>query len=139
MNRIDRRPCMVYPEDTWKEQWDLWVSLILIFTCSVTPYRLAFSQDDNDPLTWEIINGIVDLCFFADMILIFNTAYYDDDFKMIQHRGVIAITYMKGWFLIDLMAIFPIGYIQKLMPQEHSEEHTGPGQHYEGDADDAQG
>ena len=35
---------------------------------------------------------------------------------MIQHRGVIAITYMRGWFVIDLLAIFPIAYIQKLMP-----------------------
>ena len=81
MNRIDRKACMVYPEDTWKEQWDLWVSMILIFTCSITPYRLAFTTED--PIGWEITNGLVDLCFFFDMILIFNTAYYDDDFKMV--------------------------------------------------------
>ena len=47
MNRIDRRPCMIYPEDTWKEQWDLFVSVILIFTCASTPYRLAFTADDS--------------------------------------------------------------------------------------------
>ena len=56
-----------------------------------------------------------------DMLLIFNTAYYDEDFKMIQHRGVIALTYMRGWFFIDLLAILPIGYIQKLMPVENSD------------------
>lgn len=106
---------MIYPEDTWKEQWDLFVSFILIFTCAVTPYRLSFvSEDDID---WEIINGIVDLAFFVDMILIFNTAYYDEDFKMIQHRGVIAFSYFRGWFIIDLLAIFPIGYIQKILPE----------------------
>lgn len=100
---------MIYPEDTWKEQWDLVVSLVLIFTCAVTPFRLAFYEKEDT--TWEVINGVVDLIFFVDMILIFNTAYYDEDFKMIQHRGVIALTYMRGWFLIDLLAIFPIGYI----------------------------
>lgn len=109
MNRIDRRPCLIYPEDTWKEQWDLFVSLVLIFTCAVTPFRLAFI--DKDDIDWEIINGVTDLIFFVDMILIFNTAFYDEDFKMIQHRGLIAITYIRGWFLIDLLAIFPIGYI----------------------------
>lgn len=39
---------MIYPEDTWKEQWDLFVSLILIFTCAVTPFRLAFTESDDD-------------------------------------------------------------------------------------------
>lgn len=100
---------MIYPEDNWKEKWDLFVSLVLIFTCAVTPYRLAFI--DVDSIDWEIINGVTDLIFFADMILIFNTAFYDDDFKMIQHRGLIALTYIRGWFFIDLLAIFPIGYI----------------------------
>lgn len=115
MNRVDRRPCMIYPEDTWKEKWDLVVSIVLIFTCAITPFRLAFYTDD--PIGWQIINNTIDMIFFIDMILIFNTAYYDEDFKMIQHRGVIAFTYFKGWFLIDLMAIFPIGQIQKLMPK----------------------
>jgi hypothetical protein len=27
---------------------------------------------------------------------------------------------MRGWFLIDLLAIFPIGYIQKIMPEGDS-------------------
>ena len=47
------------------------------------------------------------------MVLIFNTAFYDEDFKMIAHRGIIAVTYFKGWFIIDLLAIFPIGLIQE--------------------------
>ena len=81
MNRIDRKNCMIYPEDTWKEQWDLFVSLILIFTCAVTPFRLAFYETEDT--AWEITNGSVDLIFFIDMILIFNTAYYDEDFQMI--------------------------------------------------------
>ena len=78
MNRIDKKNCIIYPEDKCKEQWDLLVSLILIFTYAVTPYRLAFYTDED--FEWEVINGIVDLIFFTDMILIFNTAYYDEDF-----------------------------------------------------------
>lgn len=109
MNRIDKKSCIIYPEDTWKEHWDLLVSLILIFTCCVTPYLLAFYTDEN--FVWQIINGIVDLIFFIDMILNFNTAHYDEDFVMLDHRSIIALNYLKGWFLIDLLAIFPIGYI----------------------------
>lgn len=100
---------MIYPEDSWKQQWDIFISLILIFTCAVTPYRLAFIEEDSTD--WVIINYSVDCMFLIDMILCFNTAYYDEDFKMMQHRAVIAITYVKGWFFIDLLAIFPIGLI----------------------------
>ena len=95
----------------------------MIFTCASTPFRLAFTQDD--PLGWQIVNNTIDFIFFLDMVLIFNTAYYDDDFKMIQHRGVIAITYFKGWFVVDLLAIFPIGHIQRLMPAGDAAE-VGP-------------
>lgn len=112
MNRVDRKPCMIYPEDTWKESWDLIVSAVLIFTCCSTPFRLAFVE--NETTDWKIANYAVDFIFFIDMILIFNQAYYDEDFKMIQHRGIIAITYIKGWFFIDLMAILPISVIQEL-------------------------
>lgn len=69
------------------------------------------------------------------MILIFNTAYYDEDFKMIQHRGVLAVTYFRGWFLVDLLAIFPIGHIQRLMPVEGDPAEAG---HAPGDEDPQQ-
>lgn len=95
----------------------MFVSIILIFTCAVTPYRLAFYEEDS--LDWEIINGLVDFIFFVDMILIFNSAYYDEDFIMNDNRCVIAVNYFKGWFLIDLLAIFPIGYLQKFMEEDH--------------------
>lgn len=72
---------MIYPEDTWKDQWDLAVSLVLIFTCASTPYRLAFVEKDS--VGWQVANNSIDFIFFIDMILIFNTAYYDEDFKMV--------------------------------------------------------
>ena len=85
------------------------VSLVLIFTCTLTPYRLAFTEDDT--LNWKIVNYTVDSLFLIDMLLIFNSAFYDEDFKMVSHRGLIAIAYLKGWFIIDLLAIFPIGLV----------------------------
>lgn len=83
--------------------------MVLLFTCFATPLRLAFTTEDG--LDWQIINGIVDVVFFMDMICIFNTAYYDEDLRLIEHRGIIALEYFQGWFLIDLLAIFPIGYL----------------------------
>jgi hypothetical protein len=49
--------------------------------------------------------------FAIDTVLIFNTAFYDDNWELIDGRKLIAITYMKGWFLIDILAIVPFDLI----------------------------
>jgi len=42
------------------------------------------------------------------MFLIFFTAIYDNDFKIIEDRKEISINYLKGWFITDLIAILPL-------------------------------
>jgi len=59
------------------------ITFVLIFTCVVTPARLAFTfSDENiyDFDTWEVINLIIDGFFLIDIIFNFNTAYIDEDF-----------------------------------------------------------
>lgn len=41
------------------------------------------------------------------MIIIFQTAYYDDEGNIIEDRGKIACAYLKSWFLTDLLAVIP--------------------------------
>ena len=45
--------------------------------------------------------------FLCDIILIFNTSFFDEEFTLIQDRKSIALSYMSGWFSIDLVAIIP--------------------------------
>ena len=54
-----------------------------------------------------IFGKLVDLIFLVDVILMFMTAYYDDDFSIISDRKLIAINYLKTWFTIDILAIIP--------------------------------
>ena len=103
--RDNRKACMIYPEDPPKQNWDILMAGLLLFTCMVTPYRIAFSEDD---ITWTSINYFVDLLFFCDIIVIFFTAYYDTDFVIHEDRWDIAKNYVKsGWIFIDVLAIFP--------------------------------
>lgn len=81
------------------------MAVILIFTCLVTPYRIALIEVDKPGWMW--LNYFIDFSFFVDMIFIFNSAYYDEEFNEIQDRKVIAKLYLKGWFTIDLFAILP--------------------------------
>ena len=78
---------------------------LLLFTCMVTPYRIAFSEDD---LVWTFINYSVDLLFFCDIVVIFFTAFYDEDFVIHESRWEIAKNYVRsGWIFVDVLAIFP--------------------------------
>lgn len=48
-HRKHKKKCMLYPEDTQKVRWDLFITLILFISCINTPYRIAFGEL-KDPL-----------------------------------------------------------------------------------------
>lgn len=54
---------------------------------------------------------MIDLLFLIDVIVIFNTAYYDEDVDLIDSRKTIAKMYLKGWFTVDMLAIIPFDTI----------------------------
>ena len=95
--------------DEFKSSWDFCLVIVLIFSSLMSPYRLAFVEEDDTK--WKIINMVVDLMFTFDIIVIFNTAYYDDDYKIVEDRKVIAKIYLKGWFIIDIGAVIPFEVI----------------------------
>lgn len=59
-----------------------------------------------------IFELVVDALFALDIILNFFTAYIDQESSLlITHPRLIARRYLKGFFLIDLIATIPFGYI----------------------------
>ena len=63
---------MFYPEDSTKANWDLFITVVLLYTCITTPMRIAFS--DGDTLGQSIVKWFVDFLFLVDIIIIFNSA-----------------------------------------------------------------
>jgi len=100
---------MFYPDNNCKSYWDLLVTIILIFTCTLIPYRISFIEHEDT--NWKIALGLIDVLFFIDIIFNFNTAFLDENFKLITSRKVIAKDYLKGWFIIDLTAIIPFDWM----------------------------
>ena len=60
---------------------------------------------------WLVINTTLDFFFFVDMIIIFNSAYYDKYLKIVDDKCIIAKRYLSGWFSIDLISIIPFDII----------------------------
>lgn len=77
----------------------------MILSCSSTPYIIAFHANEN--ISWTIYDYVCDFIFLIDIFIIFNTAFYDKEFRLNDKRKDIAINYIKGWFLIDFTAILP--------------------------------
>lgn len=100
---------MIYPNNEIKSYWDGVITLVLIFSCMVTPYRLAFNKED--PYEWVVINIFIDIFFGIDIILSFISAYYTEEYELIESRRMIAKNYILGWFSIDVFAILPFDLI----------------------------
>ena len=101
--------CLLYPDDKFLTIWDIYIAIILIFSCMTVPYRLALVEIDTP--TWVYINGFIDINFLLDIILIFNKTIFDDNFSLVTNRKIIAREYMKGWFVVDTVAIIPFDLI----------------------------
>lgn len=53
------------------------MTFILILTCIISPVSIAFMEDEEN-LGWLITQYVIDFLFFIDIIVIFNTAYYNE-------------------------------------------------------------
>lgn len=101
----------------FKAVWD-WIILILVmYTAIFTPYVAAFVLSDpeynskrnrkyaDDPIV--IIDLIVDVTFVIDILINFRTTFVNGQDEVVSHPGRIAVHYLSGWFLIDLVAAIP--------------------------------
>ena len=62
------------------------MTVILICSCIITPYRIAFGPIIDDP-TWTGVSYLIDSLFFLDMLVMFNSSYYDDEFHIVELRS----------------------------------------------------
>ena len=81
----NQKKCIIYPEGQYKGYWDLFMTLILVITCILTPYNIAFySGDEPVGLQWTIL--IIDFLFLLDIIVIFNTVIFNEEMEIITSR-----------------------------------------------------
>ncbi len=82
---------------------------VVWFSAIVTPVRVSFLEIHN-PL-WISIEVFTDLVFTLDIIFSFFTAYYNRVEVLISSKRTISLSYLKSWFILDIIAILPLDYI----------------------------
>lgn len=50
----------------------------------------------------------MDVTFIIDILINFRTTYISGNDEVVSHPGKIAVHYLKGWFIIDLVAAIPL-------------------------------
>ena len=87
------------------------IVIILIYTATVMPYKLAFIENYKDD-TWLFIDTVIDFLFFFDIIVNFNTPIVYDEKTIEYSRKIIFKQYFFSWFFVDLFASIPMDLIE---------------------------
>jgi len=60
---------------------------------------------DNVPVL--VVDSIVDVVFFVDILLNFHLTFVGSAGEIVSEPRVIRMNYLKGWFIIDLLSCLP--------------------------------
>lgn len=77
----------------------------IIYNLSVSFQRGFILQVEEDPIV--IIDLLVDVMFIIDILINFRTTYVNGNDEVVSHPGKVAVHYLRGWFIIDLVAAIP--------------------------------
>eukprot|EP00404_Azadinium_spinosum_P016017 CAMPEP_0180529830 /NCGR_PEP_ID=MMETSP1036_2-20121128/61592_1 /TAXON_ID=632150 /ORGANISM="Azadinium spinosum, Strain 3D9" /LENGTH=347 /DNA_ID=CAMNT_0022543585 /DNA_START=1 /DNA_END=1042 /DNA_ORIENTATION=+ len=104
---------LIDPHSKYMKVWDMVVTACLIFTSLVTPFEIAFMETTiGSPI--YLVNRFIDVLFLKDMIMQFfiKVAKHTPRRTVwVRSRRGIAAVYLKSWFIIDLVSIFPYDHI----------------------------
>jgi len=101
---VSPKPHIFSHEGTFKPAWDAFVLLMTVVAAIETPLRLALQLPMGGALL--IVDSFIMGTFLIDMVFNFFTPVRVND-ELVTSRKGIALNYLKSWFILDLLSIFP--------------------------------
>ena len=107
---------IISPYGHFKRKWDIIMAILLAYVITILSVRLCFRP--NPRMTgfaelrayesdWLLLDLLVDGLLIIDIVVNFMSAYENVAGMLYSNRVVIAKRYMKGWFVVDILSIFP--------------------------------
>ncbi|CAJ0939151.1 unnamed protein product, partial [Mesorhabditis belari] len=103
-------PHIILHYSTFKTIWDWSILLLTLYTAFVVPFNIAFKNRETNYTgidTLALVDSIVDVIFFADILLNFHTTFVGPGGEVVIEPSVIRQNYFKSWFIIDLLSCLP--------------------------------
>eukprot|EP00347_Sterkiella_histriomuscorum_P012023 403370187 len=94
---------VLMPDGRFLSIWNLVIILLLIYTAIAQPFLMAFHQTHSGIQEW--LDRIVDIIFTFDILIIFISAYEENDGSLQHRHNYIARKYIKSWFVYDVISI----------------------------------
>ncbi|XP_053686466.1 potassium voltage-gated channel subfamily H member 8 [Sabethes cyaneus] len=92
----------------FKGCWD-WMILVATFYVAVAvPYNAAFVKTDRLTMASDVI---VEALFIVDILVNFRTTYVSRKGEVVSDSKSIAVNYLRGWFVVDLLAALPFDHL----------------------------
>ena len=66
-----------------------------------------FHHQTSEDVSLLVVDSIVDVVFFIDIVLNFHTTYVGSGGEVVSDPKVIRFNYLKSWFVIDLLSCLP--------------------------------
>ena len=103
----DSRRGVFDPHGMKMQVWDVVIMLGMVLVSTLTPFEIAFIQGNpRADSALFVINQLINLIFTVDLVLNFFLPY-EHEKKFVRSRAKIAMHYLRFWFFIDLISIFP--------------------------------
>merc|ERR1712072_419191 len=78
-----------------------------MYSVVIIPYRIGFDRTVIQMSFEDLFDWFCDTMFFIDIVLNFNTPFYDKNGFLVISRKAIARNYVRGFFAIDLVSTIP--------------------------------
>lgn len=103
---------IIAADNPYKSKFDVFVLLLVGYSCITSLYNAAFTPLNHPGIVvWD---WMVEAFFYTDLVLSFFHAYVDEETdEIVEDFASIYKTYLGGWFIVDLVAVFPFQVIFK--------------------------
>lgn len=108
---------VIKESNPFRIMWSFIIFLMLAYTASAYLYRFSFcffhiGPDGPSPigenyLGWVVIDSIVDVCFWIDLVMNFFFSFRNERGCEVDSIKLIACKYLRGFFWVNLIACMP--------------------------------
>lgn len=109
MDMLTSAKCIILPDNKYKQQWDVTLSISLLYVGVIVPLRVAFYEKMSTSMI--IFESMIDVLFATDIVLTFLTGYEKNKQIEVKHKAI-AQRYLRGWFILDLLATIPFQLVE---------------------------
>ena len=123
---------MFYPKSDFLNYWETLLAVLVIYVAFMEPIRVGFSIETSavkgGGLYW--FEMAVDILFITDLFVCMRTCFFVKDewenLYLVQDKQQIRDQYLRSWFFLDLIAVFPTAYILEIAEAVNSRSGLEP-------------